>query len=121
MKIKEIGKKLKRDIPAVYLALRKKETPFIAKLMAMITIGYALSPVDLIPDFIPILGYLDDLLILPLLVSITIRLIPHNIFIQCQIEARDSWENEKAKKWYFSIPVILFWLFILALILRKIY
>lgn len=121
MKIEKIVKKLKSDIPAVFLALKKKGTPFIAKLMAAITVGYALSPIDLVPDFIPLLGYLDDILILPLLVSITIKLIPHNILAECRIEARNLWENGKPKGWYFSIPIILFWILIFTLIIMKIF
>ncbi|MDY0318293.1 MAG: DUF1232 domain-containing protein, partial [Candidatus Izemoplasmatales bacterium] len=60
MKLKERAKQLKTDIPAVFIAMKRKETPFLAKILAAITIVYALSPIDLIPDFIPILGYLDD-------------------------------------------------------------
>ena len=62
--LKSSAKKLKLDIPAVYIALKKKETPIIAKVFALITVGYALSPIDLIPDFIPIIGFLDDLILL---------------------------------------------------------
>ena len=61
MKLKEKAKQLKTDIPAVFLALKDKETPLIAKIFAAITVAYALSPVDLIPDFIPVLGYLDNM------------------------------------------------------------
>ncbi len=64
MTLKERAKKLKQDIPTVFLSLKDKETPIFAKIFAGITVGYALSPIDLIPDFIPILGYLDDVIIL---------------------------------------------------------
>ena len=73
-------KQLKADIPALFLALKDKNTPLFAKIFAGITVAYALSPIDLIPDFIPILGYLDDVLLLPLLVSLTIKFIPGEIF-----------------------------------------
>ena len=62
MNLKERAKKLKEEIPAVFLSLKDRETPLIAKILAGITIGYALSPIDLIPDFIPVLGYLDDII-----------------------------------------------------------
>lgn len=65
MTLKERAQSLKRDIPAVFLALKDKDTPISAKVLAGITVCYALSPVDLIPDFIPVLGYLDDLILLP--------------------------------------------------------
>ena len=63
MTLKERASSLKRDIPAVFLALKAKETPALAKIMAFLTVAYALSPIDLVPDFIPVLGYLDDVLI----------------------------------------------------------
>ena len=65
MDLKARAKKLKADIPAIFLALKDKNTPLPAKIAAAVTVSYALSPIDLIPDFIPVLGYLDDLIILP--------------------------------------------------------
>ena len=67
--LKSSAKKLKLDIPAVYIALKKKETPIIAKVFALITVGYALSPIALLLAFIPIMGFLDDLILLPLLLA----------------------------------------------------
>ena len=72
MSLKERPKTLKKNIPAVFLALKDKETPILAKVLAGITVAYALSPIDLIPDFVPVLGYLDDVIILPLLIALTI-------------------------------------------------
>lgn len=118
MSLKSRAKKLKTDIPAVFIAMRKKETPFIAKLFAALTIAYALSPIDLIPDFIPVLGYLDDLIILPALVALTIRFIPSELLIQCQKEAEGLWKDGKPKKWYFAIPIVIFWLLIVFLIVK---
>jgi uncharacterized membrane protein YkvA (DUF1232 family) len=80
MNIKERAKKLKSDIPAVFIALKDKDTPLLAKIVAGITVGYALSPVDLIPDFIPFLGYLDDVFFLPALVALTAKLIPKEVW-----------------------------------------
>ena len=75
MDFKERARKLKTDIPAIFLALKDKDTPIIAKVFAGITVAYALSPIDLVPDFIPILGYLDDIIILQILVATTIKFI----------------------------------------------
>lgn len=80
MTLKERVKRLKQDIPIVFLCLKDKETPMPTKIFAGITVGYALSPVDLIPDFIPLLGYLDDVIILPALVVLTIKLIPKSVW-----------------------------------------
>ncbi|MGL5312172.1 MAG: YkvA family protein [Peptostreptococcaceae bacterium] len=120
MDLKDRSKQLKLDIPAVYIALKKKETPMIAKIFALITVVYALSPIDLIPDFIPIIGFLDDLILLPMLVVITVKFIPKEIFNQCRVEAKNLWDNGKPKKWYFSIPIILIWVILVILIIKLI-
>ena len=117
-KIKEKAKKLKRDIPAVFLAMKHPRTPWYARILAGIIIGYALSPVDLIPDFVPVLGYLDDLVILPLLIILLLRLIPREVFEECRQEAVYLWANGKPKKWYYAIPIIVIWLFIVFLVPR---
>lgn len=113
------ARKLKTDVPALFLCMKDRETPVIAKILAGLTIAYALSPIDLIPDFIPVLGYLDDMILLPAMVALTIRLIPPAVFARCRIEAEGLWTNGKPRKWYFAIPIALFWCVILFLILRK--
>ena len=118
MNLKENAKALKILIPALFIALKKKETPTSAKILAGLTVGYALSPIDLIPDFIPILGYLDDLVILPLLVSLTIRLIPKEIMELCKKEAEGLWSDGKPKKWYYSFPIILIWIIFIILLIK---
>jgi len=119
MNLKERANQLKIDIPAVFLCLKSKETPLIAKILAGLTVGYALSPIDLIPDFIPVLGYLDDVIILPALIALTIKFIPKDTLDACREEAKTLWLNGKPKKWYFGIPIILFWLFIVWLVVRS--
>ena len=120
MTLKDRAKQLKTDIPAVFLALKRKETPWHAKLLAGLTVGYALSPIDLIPDFIPVLGYLDDLILLPALVALTVKLIPVEVMAACRAEAEGMWQNGKPKRWYFAIPVALVWLLVVYLIVRAI-
>ncbi|MEG1834799.1 MAG: YkvA family protein [Oscillospiraceae bacterium] len=118
MDLKERAKNLKKDIPAVFLALKHKKTPWYAKIIAALTVGYALSPIDFIPDFIPVLGYLDDIIILPLLVLLVIKLIPDDVFAQCRKDAENLWEDGKPKKWYYAIPIVLFWIIIVFLIAK---
>lgn len=118
MGLKEWAARLKRDIPALFLALKDKETPLPAKILAAVTVGYALSPVDLVPDFIPVLGYLDDLLVLPLLTALTIRLIPKPVLERCRRESEGMWADGKPKKAVFALPVLLIWLLILLWIIR---
>lgn len=118
MSLKEKAAGLKRDIPAVFLSLRHKETPMIAKVIAAVTIAYALSPVDLIPDFVPVLGYLDDLIILPALVALTIRLVPEDVMKQCQIQADGMWKDGKPKRWFYAIPILVIWLLVIYFIIK---
>ena len=120
MDINARARKLKTDIPAVLLAMKKKETPFVAKILAGVTVVYALSPMDLIPDFIPVLGYLDDVILLPALVALTIRLIPPSVLTQCREEVVELWADGKPKKWYYAIPIVLLWLVLLYVILSSI-
>ena len=100
MHLNDRAKQLKTDVPAVFLALGDKKTPWYAKVFALFTVAYALSPIDLIPDFIPVLGYLDDLIILPLLVALTVRCIPRDVYAQHREQAKDLWADGKPKKWY---------------------
>lgn len=121
MKLKERIKNLKTDIPALFLALQESRTPVLAKIFGGIAIAYALSPIDLIPDIIPFFGYLDDLILLPFLVALTIKFIPEDILEECRKKAEGMWENGKPKKWYYALPTILIWLLILYLILKAIF
>lgn len=118
MDLKERARQLKVDIPAVFIALKKKETPFLAKIFAGITVIYALSPIDLIPDFIPVLGYLDDVILLPAFIAMTVRLIPKEVFKKCQLEARGLWKEGKPKKWFYSIPILLIWGIVILVIAK---
>lgn len=120
-RLKKKAGELKRNIYALYLALKKKETPWYSKIVPAIAVAYALSPIDLIPDFIPILGYIDDILILPLLITISIKLIPKDIMDTCRIEAENLWKDGKPKKWYYAVPIVVIWLAILSLITYKIF
>jgi len=121
MNIKERVRQLKIDIPAVFIALKRKDTPIMAKVFAGITVVYALSPIDFIPDFIPVLGYLDDIILLPGLIAITIRLIPAELFAECRIQSEGLWDGDKPRKWYYALPIVIIWLLIIFLIVRIIW
>jgi len=120
MNIKEVAKQLKFKLKAVYLAYKNKNTPIIAKIFAAFTVGYALSPIDLIPDFIPILGYLDDLIILPLLIYISIKLIPKEIMKDCEAKSKELWKEGKPKKLIYAVPIILIWITIIIFLIYKV-
>lgn len=118
MILKEKAKKLKTDIPAIFLALKDNETPIFAKILAGITVAYALSPIDLIPDFIPVFGYLDDVILLPMLVTLTIKFIPQDVLEKNRRQAEDMWQDGKPKKWYYAIPIVIVWCVMIVLILK---
>ena len=108
---------LKENIPAVFLALGHKDTPAMAKIAAGLALAYALSPIDLIPDFIPVLGYLDDVLILSGLIAIAVKLIPSDVLRECRLRAAKE-SIRPRKRWYYSLPIIIIWLLVIALIVK---
>lgn len=121
MNIKAQAKKLKSDVPAVLIALKDADTPVIAKLLAGLTVGYALSPVDLVPDFIPILGYLDDLILLPMLVALTLKFIPKDVWERSKAASIGLWANGTPSKWYYAVPIILVWILILWRVIKAVW
>lgn len=120
MAFKERLRELKRDIPAVYFALRDPALPLAARIAAGLTVAYALSPIDLIPDFIPVLGALDDALLLPLLVALTVKLIPAEIWQRSKAASENLWADGKPKKWFFAVPIVLLWLLLLGLVVKAV-
>ncbi len=102
------AKRIKRDAVMLWFARRHVDTPLLAKVICIFTVAYALSPIDLIPDFIPVLGYLDDAILLPALIWLAVRLLPKHVIQQCRGEA-DSWMERNNKKpiSYFGGAVIL--------------
>ncbi|GAC1377647.1 MAG: YkvA family protein [Aquirhabdus sp.] len=107
---------IKRDVIAVWLAARDPRTPKYAKLLALLVAGYALSPIDLIPDFIPILGYLDDLIIVPLGLFLVIRCIPPLLMGEFRLQATEISKRPVSKT--AAAIIILIWL---ALAIAAIY
>ena len=116
MNIKDRAKQLKVDIPAIFLCMKSNEAPISARILAFLTIAYALSPIDLIPDFIPVLGYVDDIIILPCLIAFTISRIPKDVLEHYRKEAHSMWLDGKPKKWYYALFVISIWLLIILLL-----
>lgn len=121
MNLKEKARELKIQVPAVFVALKMKQTPWYAKVFAALTVAYALSPIDFIPDFVPVLGYLDDLIILPVLVALTVKCIPKTIWEESMKKYQGIWEDGKPKKWYYAIPIILIWMLIIWLIVKVVW
>ena len=115
-RLKTWAHRMKRDTLALYLARRDPRVPWHAKAMAMVTAAYALSPIDLIPDFIPVLGYLDELIILPLFIYVTIRLIPPDIMVELRAQADQHLSENRPRSMTGAVVIILIWLSIVALV-----
>jgi uncharacterized membrane protein YkvA (DUF1232 family) len=101
---------LKAHTYALYLSYRHPDTPWYAKFLIICVVGYALSPIDLIPDFIPVIGHLDDLILIPLGISIAIKLIPRPVWIECLAEAQKVTDQIKSKNWPAAGIIITIWL-----------
>ncbi|MBM3502801.1 MAG: DUF1232 domain-containing protein [Alphaproteobacteria bacterium] len=114
-RLKAWARRLKENVFALYLAARDRRTPAVATVVAAVVAAYALSPIDLIPDFIPILGYLDDLVIVPAGVWLAIRLIPLDLFAEFRTLARERLEA-RPRSWVAAAAIVLIWLWAGALI-----
>ena len=112
-KLKQIVQQVKLLVRALYFAIYDPRTPGLTKCLAIVVVAYALSPSDLIPDFIPILGYLDDALILPLAVYLVIKTLPKEIWQDCLIQAETT-SLKMPRNWRASGLIILLWISVLA-------
>lgn len=109
--------KLKRDVFALYLAIRDRRAPVMAKVVAVLVTAYAFSPIDLIPDFIPVLGYLDDVIILPLGIALAIQLIPAAVMQDLRQQAEHQIADRPTSR-IAAIIIVLIWIILTALIIR---
>lgn len=114
-KLKEYVRHLKIETFALYLASRDPRTPWYAKLLVAGIVAYAFSPIDLIPDFIPVLGYLDDLILIPLGITLAIKLVPHTVLVECRSQAKETIKNEKPVSRVAGAVIIVIWLVVVAL------
>lgn len=114
-KLQSWAQLLKMNVLMIWFATKNPETPWLSKVICILVVAYALSPIDLIPDFIPVLGYVDDLLLLPVLIWLAIRLIPDSISLESRIRA-DGWlrQNKSKPKSYLGLLiVVIIWLLML--------
>lgn len=112
---KQHARQLKIEIYAIYLAYRDPRVPPHAQIFAACVVGYAFSPIDLIPDFIPVLGYLDDLFIVPLGIAIAIKLIPPFVLADCRARSREVMRKGKPVNRVAAAVIIAIWLGLFAL------
>ena len=104
---------LKREVHALYLAYREHRVPLKAKIVAALVVAYAVSPLDLIPDFIPVVGYLDDLIILPLGIMLAVKMIPADVMQDCRARAGESLPEKKASAIIGAVIVVVLWMAII--------
>lgn len=107
--VKEWTHQLKLETYALYLAVRDPRTPWFAKLFVSIVVAYALSPIDLIPDFIPVLGYIDDLILIPLGIALAVKLLPVSVLTDCRKNAKKTLGLKKQVNWVAGGVIIIVW------------
>lgn len=118
--LKTLAKKLKSEIQTLYFVARHPKTPWYAKLFIAGVVAYALSPIDLIPDFIPILGYLDDLLLLPLGIALAIKMVPASVLAECRARTLEMSLKRKSN-FRAGIVIVLIWLGLAALVISWVF
>lgn len=110
--LKQKFRQLKRETYTIYLACKDPRVPWYAKVLASCVVAYAFSPIDLIPDFIPIIGYLDDLLIVPLGIMLVLKLIPQVVIEECRQKAELTINQDKPTNWTAAVIIVTIWLLI---------
>jgi uncharacterized membrane protein YkvA (DUF1232 family) len=113
--LKERASRLKTETYALYLAARHPGTPWYAKLLVAGIVAYALSPIDLIPDFVPILGYLDELVLIPLGIALAIKMIPGSILEECRARSQETLRSGKSVSRIAGIVIVAIWIALAAL------
>jgi uncharacterized membrane protein YkvA (DUF1232 family) len=119
--LKAWAKQLKRQVFVLYFAYKDKRTPWYAKLFAICVVAYAFSPIDLIPDFIPILGYLDEVILLPFAITIALKMMPVSVIEECTVKAEERIKNGKPKNWFVGSLIILVWVLVAVWISTTVY
>ncbi|MEG5036629.1 YkvA family protein [Microcoleus sp. AT3-D2] len=108
--LKQVARRLKKEIYAVYLATTDQRLPWYARILAGLTVAYAFSPIDLIPDFIPVLGYLDDLIIVPLGIWLVLKMIPSQVLAECREKAAAEIERGKPINRAVAVVIVAIWI-----------
>jgi uncharacterized membrane protein YkvA (DUF1232 family) len=114
-KWKERARQLQSETYALFLAYRDRRTPWAARLLAACVVAYAFSPLDLIPDFIPVLGYLDDLILLPLGVALALKMIPPEVMADSRARAKEMLAQDRPRSWIAGAAIVAVWLLLAAL------
>jgi uncharacterized membrane protein YkvA (DUF1232 family) len=114
--LKQRAAALRADSYALYLVARHPRTPWYAKLLAGAVVAYALSPIDLIPDFIPVIGYLDDLIIVPAGIALAVRLVPSEVLVECRARASEAAGAKQSASVAVGATIVGVWIVLAALL-----
>ena len=120
-RLKQKSRHLKIEIYALYLAYRDPRVPWYAKAFVALVVGYALSPIDLIPDFIPVLGYLDDLILIPLGVAVALKMIPEKVMEDCRIRSKEVMSKKKPINRIAAVVIICIWLILIVMTIALVF
>lgn len=118
--LKQRARELETEAHALYLACKDPRVPWHARVFDLCVAGYAFSPIDLIPDFIPVIGYLDDLIIVPLRIILAIKMIPPDVLEECRAKAKESTDQKKPVIWIAALVIVGIWAAFLFFIFRLI-
>ena len=114
-RLKAKAREIKTETFTLALAYRSPATPWYAKVFAAVVVAYAFSPIDLIPDFIPVLGYLDDVILVPLGISLALKMIPEEVLADARVQAEEAFPDGKPKNWVVGAIIILVWVVLAGL------
>lgn len=117
LKWKKRAEQLKTETYTLFIAFKDPRVPWYAKVFVGCIVGYAFSPIDLIPDFIPVLGYLDDLILLPLGITLALRMIPAKVLKECRTKAKEILNKNIHKNWTAALVIITIWLLIITFLI----
>jgi uncharacterized membrane protein YkvA (DUF1232 family) len=116
-RLRQWARRIKRDVTALYLAATDPRVPWYAKAVAMAVAAYAVSPIDLIPDFVPVLGYLDDIVIVPLGILLAVKLVPPGLMAEFREAAGQTGAQRAVSRWG-AVIIVALWLIGIALFVR---
>jgi uncharacterized membrane protein YkvA (DUF1232 family) len=118
---KDRANQVKTQLYTLYLAAKDPRVPWYAKALVAMTVSYALNPLDLIPDFIPVLGYLDDIVLIPLAITLAIRMIPPEVMAESRMKAKIALSRGSVITWPATLMIALLWMVLPAVIVWKIF
>lgn len=120
-RLRKRARQLQAETYALYFAYRDDRVSWYIKAFAACVVAYAFSPLDLIPDFVPILGYLDDLILVPLGVTLAVRIIPPEVMAESRLKARELLDRDRPRSWVAATIIVAVWLLLTTLVVRLLF